>query len=328
MARSFCIAAVVCSFVLAQTLNVVAQLIGLPLISQEQAAQAGLKCSWVTQVPLDRSRSKVTHLRLKAGLLLAVTSEGMLYVMNAESGEVLWSFRIGSRKLGALAASANANYVTVANTGRLYVLDRAAGNVIVDRQVTGTPERGPELTTDEVVLPLVNGGLEMFSLSTLKKCAVAGKCLSLVSAFGGNFGGRFVQHRFVLAWAGSQNQFYVQLSGAKASEFHHYVPEGVSTTPTLFGSQAYVGTETGYLIADHADVGDENTSTAKSAQPVMYHRLGDQLWKFSTGSPIRHAPSPPTRPFTYCRKMAACLPCGRRQAKSCGSLPIRCSSFP
>jgi len=51
------------------------------------------------KVPLDRARSKITHIKLQAGLLLVVTSEHMLYVIDPESGQIQWSFLIGDRKL-------------------------------------------------------------------------------------------------------------------------------------------------------------------------------------------------------------------------------------
>ncbi|HZZ27960.1 MAG TPA: PQQ-binding-like beta-propeller repeat protein [Pirellulales bacterium] len=266
-----------------------AQAIGVPLISQEAAAQAGLKRAWVAQMPLDRARSKVTHIKLQAGLLLVVTSEGMLFVMDAENGQIMWPFRIGVRRLNALSASANASYVAVANTARLFVLDRASGNVVLDRQVTGTPERGPALTADEVILPLVKGGLEMYSLSTIKNAKLPENVYPSYQPWAGTLAGELNSTDSTVAWAGDLNQMYI-LFGDMKSEFNKVVPEGITSTPTLFGSQVYLGTETGYVIAYYADIAAEGTDTAKSNQPANLHRLGDELWRFSAGSPIRQRP--------------------------------------
>ncbi|HTQ40427.1 MAG TPA: PQQ-binding-like beta-propeller repeat protein [Pirellulales bacterium] len=291
MIRYLGFALVMCGFAAQGASHAVwAQSMGFPLISQEQAAQSGFKRAWVMQVPLDRARSKITHIKLQSGLLLAVTSESMLYVMDAESGQILWPFRIGIRRFNALSASANESYVAVANTARLFVLDRATGNVVLDRQVTGTPERGPALTTDEVVLPLVNGGLEMYSLSTLKNAKLPENVYPSYQPSAGNLVGELNTTDSALAWAGNLNQMYVQLFGAKASEFHKLISEGISSGPTLFGSQVYVGTEAGYVIAYYADIEEENLNAAKSTQPVVFHLLGDELWKFSAGSPIRQRP--------------------------------------
>src|SRR5262245_18868406 len=55
----------------------------VPLIFQEQAEQVGLKRAWYSQIPLYQARSKVTHLTFQSGLLLAVTDQNMLHVVDA-----------------------------------------------------------------------------------------------------------------------------------------------------------------------------------------------------------------------------------------------------
>jgi hypothetical protein len=139
-----------------------AQTPDIPLISQEFAQQIGLKRAWVAQVPLDRARSKITHIKLQAGLLLVVTSENMLYTMDAESGKILWSFHINDHDLLALAPAANATNVAVATTERLFVLNRSTGDVVFNRRFGGTSEYGPIFTTHKVIVPLVKGLLESY----------------------------------------------------------------------------------------------------------------------------------------------------------------------
>lgn len=139
-----------------------AQHTDIPLISQEFAQQIGLKRAWVAQVPLDRARSKITHIKLQAGLLLVVTSENMLYTMDAESGKILWSFHINDRNLLALSPAANATNVAVATTGKLFVLNRNTGDLVFDRRVAGTSECGPVMTAHKIIVPLVKGLLESY----------------------------------------------------------------------------------------------------------------------------------------------------------------------
>jgi outer membrane protein assembly factor BamB len=290
MARSLSVALAICTWIAASQFQFAqAQSIGLPLLSQEQAAQVGLKRAWVAQVPLDRARSKITHIKIQAGLLPIVTSESMLYAMEAESGQIFWPFRIGQRRFNALSASANASYVTVANTARLFVLDRATGNIVLDRQVTGTPERGPALTADEVILPLVQGGLEMYSLSKVKSAQLPENIYPSYQPSAGTLAGELNTSDLAVAWAGDLNQFHVCLYGEKASEFNKVVPEGITSTPTLFGPQVYVGTEAGYVIAYYNDIATVDAA-AKSGQPGSLHLLGDEVWRFSAGAPIHQRP--------------------------------------
>src|SRR5262249_14962273 len=127
--------------------------------------QLGLKRSWFTQLPMDGARSKITHIRAQAGLVLVVTDEGMLHVIDSESGHLQWSFRVGRAKFLATGAYANNLHVAVANIDTVYVLDRASGNLIYERALTGTPSpMGPALTRDYVMVPLVKGPIETYPL--------------------------------------------------------------------------------------------------------------------------------------------------------------------
>src|SRR5262245_16860699 len=136
----------------------------LPLIFHEQAEQVGLKRAWYTQLPLDIARSKVKYVTFQSDLRRPGPDDNMLHVVDPESGLLQWSFKIGQRKFVPLSAGANANFVAVANTARLFVLDRAGGNLVFNHALSGTPDRGPVLTENHVILPLVNGPLEVYPL--------------------------------------------------------------------------------------------------------------------------------------------------------------------
>jgi len=252
-----------------------AQSINVPLIAQERAQQIGLQRAWVTQVPLDRARSKITHIKLQAGLLLVVTSEHMLYVIDPESGQIQWSFLIGDRKLMSLSPAANATYVAVANTARLFLLNRATGDVVMDHEATGTPERGPVLTAQKVILPLVNGPLQVYprdDFVLLSELTDPKNTLSpAYYASAGRMFGDPATSDDLLIWAGDQNRISAHLFAEQPVDFNKLVPETLSTAPSLFAPNVYLGTELGYLIAYDVDHFNE-------------------AWRFSAGSPIHRRP--------------------------------------
>ena len=202
-----------------------AQSISLPLIPREMAQQWGLERAWVAQVPLDRARSKILHIKLQAGLLLVVTSESMLYVLDPETGHIQWSFLIGDRRLMPLSASANATHIAVANTARLYLLSRATGDVVVNREITGTPSRGPLLTANKVIIPLVNGPLESYPSDdrvTLDDLSDPKNVLEprYLQSAGRLFGEPAVSDDLIV-WAGDLNQISVSLVHRPSSRFQH-----------------------------------------------------------------------------------------------------------
>ncbi|HEY2828248.1 MAG TPA: PQQ-binding-like beta-propeller repeat protein [Pirellulales bacterium] len=282
MNRSLGIALIVCSFFVSSSAKpAAAQSMTIPLISQERAQQIGLQRAWVTQVPLDRARSKIIHIKFQAGLLLVVTSENMLYVIDPESGQTLWSFLIGDRKLLALSPTADATHIAVANTTRLFVMDRATGSIVMDREVTGTPDRGPVLTAAQVALPIVKGPMEVYPLPIDDRTKPENVLSARYYASAGRLAGDPVASDDLLVWAGDLNRISAHLFGARESDFSKLVPERFSTGPTLFPPKAYVsadfpqrvyvGTELGYVIAYDAQTFAE-------------------LWRYSAGSPILRRP--------------------------------------
>jgi hypothetical protein len=246
----------------------------MPLVPRTVAERSGLVRAWYLQVPLDVTRSKITRIRLFSGLILVTTDEGMLHVIDAETGALQWSFQAGDRRTLTLAGGANATHVAVANTSTLFVLDRASGNLIFQRKLTGTPERGPVLTENHVVLPLVKGPLEVYSLKAANTKEFPGY---LPSA------GRVIGHPAIsgieVAWAGDLNRLHAHQFADLGADFDVPIADGISTGATIFAPRIYIGTEGGYLLAFDA-------------------QRGDEVWRFAGGSPIKEMPIA-TGPVVY-----------------------------
>jgi len=247
--------------------SLVAQSLEVPLVPQTAAEHAGLKRAWFAQVPLDQARSKITYVTLQAGALLVVTDESMLHVLDPETGLRQWSFAAGERKLVALSAGANKDYVAVADTVQLFVLDRAGGNLLFNPSLTGTPARGPVFTEHNVMVPLMAGVLEAYPLNKDFRKLLGPQYLP---SAGRIFGDPAISDEG-LVWSGDFSVLQGHQFGAGGPQFAVPVPGGISTAPAMFAPRVYVGTEAGYLIA-YSVVG------------------GDELWRFAAGSPIRHRP--------------------------------------
>jgi hypothetical protein len=244
-----------------------AQSLEVPLVPQTVAEHAGLKRAWFAQVPLDQARSKIIYMTLQSGALLVVTDESMLHVLDPETGLRQWSFSAGEPKLVALSAAANKDYVAVANTVRLFVLDRAGGNLVFSPPLTGTPARGPAFTEHHVIMPLMGGILEAYPLNQDFRKLLGPQYLQ---SAGRIFGDPAVSDEG-LVWTGDFSVLEGHQFGAGGPQFTLPVPGNVSTAPAMFAPRVYVGTEAGYLIA-YGVIG------------------GDELWRFAAGSPIHHRP--------------------------------------
>ena len=232
------------------------------------AERAGLTRSWYLQLPIDGGHTKVTRIRFFSGLILIVTDEGVLHVVDAETVRAALVVQSRQSQHADAGRRRNSTHVAVANTSTLFVLDRATGDLIFQRQLSGTPERGPVLSEHHVVLPLVNGPLEVYPLTGAEKSMYP---TYLPSA------GRVIGHPAVsgieVAWAGDLNRIHAHQFADLGADWDSAVADGISTGTVIFSPNIYIGTEGGYLIAFDA-------------------QRGDEVWKFAAGSPIHELPVP------------------------------------
>jgi hypothetical protein len=262
---SLCVATSVSLIIAATSLR--AQSLEVPLVPQTVAEHAGLKRAWFAQVPLDQARAKITYVTLQAGALLVVTDESMLHVLDPETGLRQWSFAADERKLVALSAGANKDYVAIANTVQLFVLDRAGGNLLFNPRLTGTPARGPVFTEHNLIVPMMAGVLEAYPLNEDFRKLLGPQYLP---SAGRIFGDPAVSDEG-LVWSGDFSVLQGHQFSAGGPQFTLPVPGDILTAPAMFAPRVYVGTRSGYLFA-YGIVG------------------GDELWRFAAGSPIRHRP--------------------------------------
>ncbi len=244
-----------------------AQWYSVPLIPRWQAEQHGLKRAWFTQIPLDRSRSKISSIMQQSGLLLVVTEDAMLHVIDAESGLIQWSYQTGDRRFLTLAAGANAKQVAVVNGATLSVLDRASGAMVFRRELTGVPERGAVLSEDRVAVPLVLGPIEVYPLNIPAEKVPYPQYM----ASGGRVIGYPVAYGETFVWATDTSRLRGHQFAETGIDFSVRVPGGTSTGVEVFPPYLYVGTESGFVFA--------------------YDALrGRDAWEFAAGSPIRRRP--------------------------------------
>ncbi len=245
----------------------VAQWDPISLLPRTEAEAHGLTRAWYTQVPLDPARSKVTYVTLQAGLLMVVTNDAMLHVIDAETGLLRWSFEASKRSSQTLAASANDKYVAVVSGTMLFVLDRGAGSLYFKREVTGVPDQGPTVTANHVAVPNTLGPIEVYPLNVEPEKILYPQYLECP----GRIVGRPVVLGDALAWTTDQDKLRGHQFAELGVDFTDAVMGGVSTAAAVFPPYAFVGTRSGYVYAYDA---------VRSA-PV---------WEFTSPSAIRRKP--------------------------------------
>jgi outer membrane protein assembly factor BamB len=239
-----------------------------PLLTTGYVEAHGLARSWYTQIPINGDRSKIKYIKLEADLVLVVTSEGTLHVIDANTGVINWTTTVGDRRFQTLCAGANAKYVAVVNGDSLYIYDRVTGKVALQHKIRGTAELGPVLTESRVLVPTVNGPLESYPLDARpeveflgpQQLPVAGRLASEPATFGKT-----------VVWGGDRDRLFGQEFGEKPTKFDTYIRFGINSGPVSFPPMVYVGTKAGFLVA-------------------YDQSRGVRAWEFPTGSPIYHPP--------------------------------------
>lgn len=138
------------------------------IITQPLAAIYGLTRAWLTQVDMDSSQSRLQEITLFKGCLYVRTSFGVLQAFDAETGQPLWDSakQVGQTTQPSRGPGVCDRYLAVTNGTRLYVLNRATGSVLWERQLDNPPVAGPTLTDHRVFVPLANDMIASYRLRT------------------------------------------------------------------------------------------------------------------------------------------------------------------
>lgn len=236
-----------------------------PLVTQQEAAQAGLERAWFAHVPLDRTRSRVTSWYLHADRLYAVTNSGVITALNAETGEQLWSKQVGKPGHPAFGPSSNSQYIAIISGSKLYLLDRHDGRAIWVRPVGSAPSSGAALSESYAYVALITGRVEAYKLDQPDAQPW------YYQSRGRTFLRPTVSGR-VVTWPTSEGFLYIGMAENPGVVFRLKTAGDIVTSPAHSEPFLYVASMDGYLYCIHETTGQER-------------------WRFSTGYPITSSPA-------------------------------------
>ena len=137
------------------------------LVTFEQAGRHGLKRAWFAQASVDLTRGRIANWVLDRDRLISLSTSGTLQAINAETGETVWTARVGSPNGVFTGPAVNDRYVALTSGMKLYVLDRETGQVLWNRLLGSASVAAPALGTTHVFVGLLNGQVEGYSLEDL-----------------------------------------------------------------------------------------------------------------------------------------------------------------
>lgn len=176
-------------------------------------ARIGLKRHWFAMVPLS-GVERVTELSVDGELVYAQTNHGNFHVLTSETGQWLWSAKLGKQTPKGLGASANSYAVYVSNSNELFAFARSNGQPLW--KVTLEDSAASPTAADEknVYVGLINGRLSTFDASNgairweletrgalQSKPIPAGKVVAFASAQGKVYISRSDRMENLLRWS-------------------------------------------------------------------------------------------------------------------------------
>ena len=127
-------------------------------------ARVGLERQWMAVIPVIGDE-RVLSISMSDNLFFAQTNKGHFHTFDAETGQLLWTARLGSQSARPRGASVNSFAVFVTNMNTLYALDRKTGRSIWTQGLLGTlPSSSTACDEDRVMVGLANGKIYGFGL--------------------------------------------------------------------------------------------------------------------------------------------------------------------
>lgn len=134
------------------------------LVSQSDAAGAGLKRAWFARAAVNPARSQVIDWVLSGDQILILTDAGVLQAIDANTGRSLWVTQFGNPQYPSLGPDGNDQFVAVVNGSTLYLMDRNTGRIQCQRPISGAPGAGPAVGEEHVFVPSITGLIEGYPL--------------------------------------------------------------------------------------------------------------------------------------------------------------------
>ena len=129
----------------------------IPLLSQSELAPYALKQVWFHQLKLRPVDGSVQHILLEGGQLFLTTSDARLHVLDAETGEWLWTRSAGKREYPLTEPAVNSRVVAVHNNQGIFLFNRKNGKQLL--QIPLLPEAAAaacEMSEHYLYIPMVN----------------------------------------------------------------------------------------------------------------------------------------------------------------------------
>ena len=235
------------------------------LVPSDVALRFGLERAWFSQVRVDPAQHEVATWTLDRNELFAITTDGTVQAMDAETGAIRWVSEVASRNASTAGMAVNADVVAVLSATRLHFLDRRDGRLLSYRVLGGAPSASPALSNRIAYVALHSGRLEGYEIdspyASVWQYQSSGRCYLSPTATGR-----------VVSWPTTGGLLYVASAESKQPLFRVRTNGEIVSPPTEKQPYLYVASLGGHFYC--------------------FHELtGREMWRYSTGYAVIHKPA-------------------------------------
>lgn len=264
------------------------------------ASYSGIERRFTFTTPFPSAPEADTPFAILDTLVFAQTNAGNFHAFEGETGQLLWTAKLGGPMTRAFPASVNSRAVFVTNTDVLIAIDRTSGRDLWRKKLEIFPSSPTACDEDLVTIGLENGRIEAFHLtignvnfkSSLKSFPVPGRTVASgedverlqdlaylrepLQAWIHRTDGRMVSRpilaRPVVAFGAQDGRVYVALHDEKTQLFRF--PTG------------------GAIVAPLASYGVRTLLASSMDRNVYAIDLftGESKWTFASGAPVDQEP--------------------------------------
>lgn len=235
------------------------------LIDNVEANRYGLERAWFAQVRVDRSRHQVADWVLDHGELFALSTDGTVNALNAETGEKNWVSNVMTQDGSTVGLGVNAERVAVLGATRMFVLNRKDGRLRTSWHLGGAPSSSPALSNKIAYVTLLSGRVEGYELetpnATVWQYQSKGRCFLSPSVTG-----------TIVSWPSTGGILNVANAEDHRPLFRINTNDEIVSPPSSMGNDLLVASLDGYLYCFHEYTGFEH-------------------WRYSTGYGITSKPA-------------------------------------
>ena len=136
----------------------------VPLISQQELDPLGLKRVWFHQLKLHSAKGTIQNILLEGNQLFLTTNDGILHVLNSETGQWLWSRTIGNRNISLTQPAVNSRLVAVHNSLEVFIFNRQTGKLLLQIPLPESASAACEMSEHYLYVPMSNQTLLVYAL--------------------------------------------------------------------------------------------------------------------------------------------------------------------